>query len=313
MQASYIWMNGELVPWDRAQVHVLSHALHYGTSVFEGLRAYDVADSVAVFCGPVHFERLLFSCKVLRLPSPLTVDQWMTATLDTLRANRQRTAYIRPLVFRGPADSLGLDSRKGPVQAIVATVPWGTYLGDAALEQGVDVQVSSWRRSSASGISALAKIGGQYINSQAIVMEAHDNGFTEGIALDAQGHVSEGSAENIFLVHAGQILTPPVSSSILSGVTRNCVITIAGDLGYSVQEMTIPREMLYLADEIFFTGTAAEVCPVRSVDRIPVGQGRRGPITKAIQDAFFGIVTGTQPDTRRWLTPVDGTGHERRP
>lgn len=312
MHANYIWMNGEMVAWDRAQVHVLTHALHYGTSVFEGLRAYDVAGNVAVLCGPAHFERLLFSCKVLRMPSPLTVEQWMAATIETVRANRQRSAYIRPLVFRGAADSLGLDGRKGPVQAILASVPWGAYLGEEALDHGVDVQVSSWRRNGSSAASALAKIGGQYINSQSIVMEAHDNGFTEGIALDAGGQISEGSAENIFLVVKNELLTPPVSSSILAGITRGCAITIARDLGYTVREQTLPREMLYLADEIFFTGTATEVCPVRAVDRITVGQGRRGPVTKAIQDVFFGIIQGTRPDKWGWLTPVDGIPSERR-
>lgn len=301
MQANYIWMNGEMRPWDRAQVHVLTHALHYGSSVFEGLRAYDIAGNAAIFCGPAHFERLLFSCRVARFASPLSVEQWMSVTADTLRANQQKSAYIRPLVFRG-CGSVALDGRQSPIETMLATVPWGTYLGDQALQQGVDVQVSSWRRSTAA--SCLAKIGGQYINSQSIVMEAHDNGFSEGIALDAQGYVSEGSGENVFLVYKNELFTPPIGSSILSGITRDCVITIARDLGYTVTEMTIPREMLYLADEIFFTGTAAEVCPVRSVDRIEVGNGRRGPVTKAIQGMFFGIVQGTRPDKWGWLTPV---------
>lgn len=303
MRADYIWMNGEMLPWDRAQVHVLTHALHYGSSVFEGLRAYEIAGNAAVFCGPAHFERLLFSCKVARIPSPLTVAQWMSVTAEALRANRQRSAYIRPLVFRG-SDSLGLDARKCPVEALLVTVPWGTYLGEEALRHGVDVQVSSWRRTGSGAASALAKIGGQYVNSQAIVMEAHENGFSEGIALDAHGDVSEGSGENVFLVCRNELFTPPLGSSILSGITRNCVITIARDLGYTVTEMAIPREMLYLAEEIFLTGTAAEVCPVRSVDRAQVGDGRRGPVTKAIQDVFFGIVQGTRADKWDWLTPL---------
>ncbi len=303
MRADYIWMNGALKPWDNAQVHVLTHALHYGSSVFEGLRAYEIAGHAAVLCGPAHFDRLLFSCKVARIPSPLTVDQWMTVTAETLRANKHRSGYIRPLVYRG-CDSMNLDGRTFPVEAILATVPWGTYLGEEALQNGVDVQVSSWRRTGSGAGSSLAKIGGQYVNSQAIVMEAHDNGFSEGIALDTHGYVSEGSGENVFLVHKNELFTPPLGNSILSGITRNCVITIARDLGYTVTEMTIPREMLYLAEEIFFTGTAAEVCPVRAVDRIQVGNGRRGPVTKAIQDAFFGIVQGMRVDKWGWLTPV---------
>lgn len=310
MRANYIWMNGEMRPWDSAQVHVLAHALHYGSSVFEGLRAYEIAGNAAVFCGPAHFERLLFSCKVARFPSPLTVEQWMSVTAEALRANQQRSAYIRPLVFRG-SDTLGLDGRKCPVEAILATVPWGTYLGEEALQHGVDVQVSSWRRTGSGAASALAKIGGQYISSQSIVMEAHDNGFSEGIALDAQGHVSEGSGENVFLVSKNELFTPPLGSSILSGITRNCIVTIAKDLGYTVTEMIIPREMLYLAEEMFFTGTAAEVCPIRSVDRIQVGDGRRGPVTKAIQDVFFGIVQGTRTDKWSWLTTVDLNHDER--
>jgi branched-chain amino acid aminotransferase len=296
-------MNGEIRPWDSAKVHVLAHALHYGSSVFEGLRAYEIGGTAAIFCGPAHFERLLFSCKVARLPSPLTVDQWMTVTADVLRANNQHNAYIRPMVFRG-GHSLGLDGRKCSVEAILATVPWGTYLGEDALRLGVDVQVSSWRRTGSGTTCALAKIGGQYVNSQNIVMEAHDNGFSEGIALDATGQVSEGSGENLFLVYKNELFTPPLGSSVLRGITRTCIITIAADLGYRVSEITIPREMLYLADEIFLTGTAAEVCPVRSVDRIPVGNGRRGAVTRAIQDVFFGIAGGTCTDKWGWLTPL---------
>jgi len=304
MRADYIWMNGEIIPWDQAQVHVFTHALHYGSSVFEGIRAYEIGDGPAIFRGCEHYERLQFSCKVARIPSPLTVDEWMAVTADVLRANQLRSAYIRPLVFRG-YESLGVDGRGCPVDAILATVPWGAYLGAEALESGVDVQVSSWRRMAPDTLNALAKIGGQYVNSQNIVMEAKDNGFSEGIALDVSGYVSEGSGENIFLIHKGEIFTPPLGNSILGGITRECAAIIARDLGYSVKEMTIPREMLYLADEIFFTGTAAEITPVRSVDRMPVGAGSRGPITKAIQDVFFGIVNGELEDKWGWLTPVD--------
>jgi branched-chain amino acid aminotransferase len=304
MRADYIWMNGKVIPWDQAQVHVFTHALHYGSSAFEGIRVYETTTGPAIFRGREHFERLLFSCKVARIPSPLTVDEWMQVTAEVVRANQQSSAYVRPLIFRG-YNTLGVDGRGCPVDAILASIPWGAYLGAEGIEKGVDVQVSSWRRMAPDTLNALAKIGGQYVNSQSIVMEAKDNGFTEGIALDVNGYVSEGSGENIFVIHKDEIYTPSLANSILGGITRNCATTIAQDLGYTVKEMTLPREMLYLADEIFFTGTAAEITPVRSVDRLPVGSGTRGPITKSIQDIFFGIVRGDLPDKWNWLTPVE--------
>jgi branched-chain amino acid aminotransferase len=304
MRADYIWMNGTIIPWEQATVHVFAHALHYGSSVFEGIRVYETVNGPAIFRGREHYERLLFSCKVARIPSPLTVDEWMQVTADVVRANKQTNAYVRPLVFRG-YNTLGVDGRGCPVDAILATVPWGAYLGAEALEKGVDVQVSTWRRMAPDTVNALAKIGGQYVNSQNMVMEAKDNGFNEAIALDINGYISEGSGENIFVIHKGEIYTPPISNSILGGITRDCAVTIAKSLGYTVKEMTLPREMLYLADEIFFTGTAAEITPVRSVDRMPVGGGSRGPITKAIQESFFDIIRGEHPDQWNWLTPVE--------
>lgn len=303
MRADFIWMNGEIIPWDQAQVHVFTHALHYGSSTFEGIRAYETPDGPAIFRGREHYERLLFSCKVARIPSPLTVDEWMDVTIRVLQANNLRSAYVRPLVFRG-YNTLGVDGRGCPVDAIVATVPWGRYLGTDAIENGIDVQVSSWRRMAPNMLSPMAKIGGQYISSQNIVIEAKDNGFTEGIALDGNGQISEGSGENIFIIHKGVIYTPPMSSSILGGITRDSAMIIAKDLGYEVKEASMSREMLYLADEIFFTGTAAEITPVRSVDRMPVGDGKRGPITKAVQEVFFGIVEDGAPDKWNWLTHV---------
>ena len=303
MRADFIWMNGEIIPWDQAQVHVFTHALHYGSSTFEGIRAYETPDGPAIFRGREHYERLLFSCKVARIPSPLTVDEWMDVTIRVLQANNLRSAYVRPLVFRG-YNTLGVDGRGCPVDAIVATVPWGRYLGSDAIENGIDVQVSSWRRMAPNMLSPMAKIGGQYVSSQNIVIEAKDNGFTEGIALDGNGQISEGSGENIFIIHKGVIYTPPLSSSILGGITRDSAMTIAKDLGYEVKEASMSREMLYMADEIFFTGTAAEITPVRSVDRMPVGDGKRGPITKAVQDVFFGIVEDGAPDKWNWLTHV---------
>lgn len=303
MRADFIWMNGKIIPWDEAQVHVFTHALHYGSSVFEGIRVYETTRGPAIFRGREHYERLLFSAKVAHIPSPYTIDEYMQATIDVVRANNQRSAYVRPLIFRG-YNTLGVDGRGCPVEVIVASVPWGAYLGKEGLEQGVDVQVSSWRRMAPDTTSALAKIGGQYVNSQNVVMEARDNGFAEGIALDVHGYVSEGSGENIFVIVKGKIYTPPLSNSILGGITRDCAIRIAGELGYTVIESVIPREMLYMADEIFFTGTAAEITPVRSVDRMPVGAGKRGPITEQIQARFFGIVEGELPDTHHWLTLV---------
>lgn len=304
MRADYIWMNGQIIPWDEAKVHVFTHALHYGSSVFEGIRVYETPKGPAIFRGREHYERLLYSAKVARIPSPYTIDDYMQATKDVVRANNQRSAYVRPLLFRG-YNTLGVDGRGCPVEAVVASVPWGAYLGKEGLEQGVDVQVSSWRRMAPDTLNALAKIGGQYVNSQNIVMEARDNGFAEGIALDINGYVSEGSGENIFVIVKGKIYTPPLSNSILGGITRDCAIKIAAELGYTVIEATIPREMLYMADEIFFTGTAAEITPVRSVDRMPVGDGKRGPITERIQARFFGIVEGELPDTYNWLTPIE--------
>jgi branched-chain amino acid aminotransferase len=234
---------------------------------------------------------------------PFTVDEYLQATIDVVKANHQRSAYIRPLVFRG-YNTLGVDGRGCPVEVIVASVPWGAYLGKEGLEKGVDVQVSSWRRMAPDTTSALAKIGGQYVNSQNVVMEARDNGFTEGIALDVNGYVSEGSGENIFVIIKGVIYTPPLGNSILGGITRNCAVRSPKTGLHRSKSLSIPREMLYMADEIFFTGTAAEITPVRSVDRMPVGAGKRGPITQQIQARFFGVVEGELPDTHNWLTVI---------
>ena len=302
-KADWIWFNGQLVPWDEAQVHVAAHALHYGSSVFEGIRAYATDDGPAVFCLDPHVDRLFSSAKVYRMEIPYTKEEITQAITDTIKANGHGACYIRPLVFRG-FDSLGIDPRSCPVEVAIITMEWGRYLGPEAIEQGVDVGVSSWRRMAPGTFPAAAKIGGQYINSQLITMEAAEHGYTEGIALDINGFVSEGSGENLFLVSGGDILTPPMASSILQGVTRRCVITLAGDLGYQVREELIPREMLYMADEVFFTGTAAEISPIRSVDGITVGAGHRGPVTEQLQVQFFGITSGELPDRHDWLTPV---------
>ena len=304
MQASEkVWFDGELVPWDRATVHVASHVLHYGSSVFEGIRAYETAGGPAIFCLGPHLDRLYYSAKIYRMPIPFQLQELEQAVLDTVRANGHRSCYVRPLVFRG-LDTWALNPLSCPVHTAIMTIEWGRYLGAEAIEEGVDVGVSSWGRMAPNTFPAAAKIGGQYINSQLIVMEAARHGYSEGIALDAQGFVSEGSGENIFVVINGEILTPPLASSVLQGITRRCVMTLAQDLGYRVREELIPRELLYIADELFFTGTAAEISPVRSVDGIPVGSGRRGPVTEQLQSEFFGITGGTVVDRHGWLTSV---------
>jgi len=303
-KAEWIWVNGQLVPWEEAKVHVLVHGLHYGSSVFEGIRAYDTPRGPAIFCLSNHVDRLFYSCRVFRLAVPFSKAQITDAILETVRANGHKACYIRPLIFRG-FGGLAIDGRENPTEVIVATWEWGAYLGEEALMQGVEVGISSWRRMSPGTLPAMAKIGGQYVNSQLATMEAHDRGFSEGIMLDVNGYLSEGSGENLFLVHQGIIYTPPLAASILSGVTRNSVLTLADELGYPVREEFLTREMLYLADEVFMTGTAAEVTPVRAVDGVPVGNGGRGPVTKALQEAFFGIVRGEVKDRHGWLTFVD--------
>lgn len=306
MPAEYIWKNGEFVEWDKATVHVTAHALHYGSSVFEGIRAYATPDGPAVFRLQPHTQRLINSCKIARIELEYTADQINQAILETIRRNGHEACYIRPLVFRG-ANKLGLEGRQNPTEVVIITMEWGRYLGNEAIENGVDVQVSSWRRIAPDTFASLAKIGGQYVNSQFISMEAHDNGFSEGIALDINGYVSEGAGENLFVIHDGVVYTPGAWASILMGVTRDTVLKLLQDLGYSVRYEAIARDMLYLADEIFFTGTAAEITPIRSVDRIPVGSGKPGPITRAVQQEFFNITSGKVPDRHGWLTYVRQT------
>ncbi|MFQ6099734.1 MAG: branched-chain amino acid transaminase [Anaerolineae bacterium] len=302
-KADKIWLDGQLVDWDQATVHVAAHALHYGSSVFEGIRAYALPDGPAVFRLKEHLDRMWDSCKIYRLGLPYTRQEIHQAVLDTIRANGHTACYIRPVVFRGWSGSFHLDGRSCPTHVSIITVEWGKLLGEAALE-GVDVGVSSWRRMAPDTYPAAAKIGGQYINSQLLIMEALEHGYAEGVALDVNGYVSEGSGENIFLVRHGRLFTPPLANSILDGITRQCVITLAGEMDLEVREEMIPREMLYLADEIFFCGTAAEITPIRSVDGIAVGSGKRGPITTRLAEAFFNIVEGRVPDRFGWLTPV---------
>jgi len=302
-KSEYIWVNGSFVHWQDAQVHVAAHALHYGSSVFEGIRAYDAGGTTAIFCLGPHVDRLFNSAKVYRMEIPYTSDEISKAIVDTVKANRHKSCYIRPLVFRG-VGGFSLDPRECPVEVVILTIEWGRYLGEEAIEQGVDVGISSWRRMAPNTFPAAAKIGGQYINSQLMCMEAAEHGYTEAIALDASGFVSEGSGENVFVVRHGEIVTPPLASSILPGVTRRCVLTLAQDLGFCVHEELIPRELLYMADEVFFTGTAAEITPIRSIDHITIGTGSRGPVTERLQSEFFGITSGQIPDRHGWLTPV---------
>lgn len=303
MSTEFIWHNGEIIRWDEATVHVTTHALHYGSSVFEGIRAYSTPDGPAVFRLQPHTQRLKNGCKVARIEMSFSPEELDNAILDLVRLNGHDSAYIRPVAFRG-AGPLGLEGRSAPTEVFILTLDWGRYLGSEAIDNGVDVQVSSWRRIAPDTFASLAKIGGQYVNSQFITMEAKDNGFAEGIALDINGYVSEGAGENIFVIMDGVVYTPGLWASILAGITRDSVLQLLDDLGYEVRFQTIAREMLYLADEIFFTGTAAEITPVRSVDRIEVGTGKPGPITKAVQKEFFGITSGQIPDRHNWLTHV---------
>lgn len=300
----YIWFDGKFVRWEEATVHVAAHVFHYGSSAFEGMRAYQTVNGTAIFRLQPHLKRLFNSCKIMRADVPWSLEQLSDAVQETVARNGQASCYIRPLVFRG-VEVLGVDGRQCPTQVAIFTISWGRYLGPEAIEQGVDVGVSSWRRLAPGTGASLAKIGGQYVNSQFAKMEAVENGYSEAIVLDVNGMVSEGSGENIFAAIDGVLVTTPLASSVLAGVTRDSVITIARDLGHKVREHSISRDMLYLADELFFTGTAAEVTPIRSVDHITIGSGSRGPITKALQEQFFGITSGHLPDKHGWLTPVN--------
>ena len=297
-----IWMNGELVNWDDAKIHVLSHALHYGSSWFEGIRCYDTKNGPAVFRMDAHIRRLFNSAKIYRTEIPYTETQIAEAIKKTIIANRLKACYIRPIVYRGYGD-VGVNPLGCPVDVSIAVWEWGAYLGTEALEKGIDVCVSSWRRPTPDTTPAMAKSGGNYLNSQLIKLEAITNGYVEGIALDANGTVSEGSGENIFVIRDNSIYTTPFGSSILPGITRDSIITLAKELGYPVIEMAIPREMLYISDEVFFSGTAAEVTPICSIDKIVVGAGHAGPVTKKLQHAFFKIIQSGK-DKHNWLTPV---------
>ncbi len=302
-EAEVIWFNGRFVPWGEARIHVLSHVVSYGSSVFEGIRAYATPRGPAVFRLQAHLRRLYDSARIYRMEIPFPAEELAYVICETVRVNRLSSAYIRPIVFRGYGE-LGVNPMNCPVEVVVAAFEWGRYLGPEALEKGVDVRVSSWARMAPNTFPAMAKAGANYMNAQLIKMEAVREKYEEGIALDVFGHLSEGSGENLFLVRDGVLYTPPLSASILPGITRDTVITLARELGLTVIEQMLPREFLYIADEAFFTGTAAEITPIRSVDGIPIGSGERGPVTARLQKAFFAIVEGQTEDRHGWLTPV---------
>ncbi len=300
-----IWMNGTLVNWDDAKIHVLSHVVHYGTSWFEGIRCYDTAKGPAIFRLDKHIRRLFDSLKIYRTPLNYNEAQVETAILETIRANKMRACYIRPVAYRGYGD-VGVNPLGCPVDLTVGVWEWGTYLGPEALANGIDVCISSWNRPAPNTLPTMAKAGGNYILSQMMKLEAVQAGFVEAIALDVQGNLSEGSGENLFLVYDGVLFTPPLSSSLLPGITRMSVIELAREMGFEVRESVVPRELVYIADEMFFTGTAAEITPIRSVDRATVGNGKPGPKTVALQKAFFDIVKNAN-DPHHWLKFVYNT------
>jgi branched-chain amino acid aminotransferase len=295
-----IWHNGKLIPWEKAQIHVMSHVVHYGSSVFEGIRCYTQPGGAGVFRLNEHMRRLIDSAKIYRMPLPYTLDQLNEAVVELIEANGVTPCYIRPIAFRGYGE-IGVNPLKSPVEVYIANFPWGKYV---AGNDGADVCISSWNRLAPNTMPSLAKAGANYMNSQLIRMEADINGYVEGIALDTNGYLSEGSGENLFVIRGGIIYTSPLANSVLNGITRDSILVLARQMGIPVVEQALPRELLYIADEAFFTGTAAEVTHLRSVDRILVGDGKMGPVTSAIRSEFFGIVNGTKPDRYGWLTPV---------
>ena len=308
-----IWMNGQLVDFANAKIHVLTHVIHYGSGLFEGIRCYDTKNQgPAIFRLDAHTRRLYDSARIYRMDVPYTMDEFTHACIEIVQANDFNDCYLRPLVYRG-FHSLGVYPGACPVDVCIAAWKWGKYLGDEALEHGVDVRVASWSRMAPNTFPALAKATANYMNSILIRQEAAADGYSEGIALDVHGYVSEGSGENVFLVRDNKIFTPPLGASILAGITRDTIVHLAGDLGYEIVEGLVPREALYVADEVFFTGTAAEVTPVRSIDRVTIGNGRRGPVTERIQREFFAYVNGEIPDRFGWFTPVYAERTVRKP
>ena len=301
--AEWIWKDGEFLPWGEAKTHILSLAVQFGSSVFEGIRAYETEEGAAIFRLRPHIRRLFDSCKIYRMDPSQTMDEIEAACVATVRKNGLKDCYIRPMVVRGYG-SAGLNPEASPVETYICAWPWGTYLGEGALEKGVDVCVSSWIRAHPNTFPVQAKAAGHYNAAQLMKMEAMANGYTEAIALGPNGLVSEGSGQNVFLVRDGELLTPFLDGTNLTGITRDSVIYVAEELGFRVKEGQVAREALYTTDELFFTGTASEVTPIRSVDKIPVGEGKAGPVTMAIQKRFMEVVRGQRPDERGWLPTV---------
>ena len=297
-----IWHNGKFIEWDEAKIHVMSHVVNYGSSVFEGIRCYSTRGGPAIFRAKEHTQRLLDSAKIYRMDVEFSRDELITAMVELIKANNVWPCYLRPIVLRGYGE-VGVNPLNSPIDVYICNYPWGKYLGSDA-DEGVDVCVSSWTRIAPNTLPAIAKSGANYMNSQLIKMEAIMNGYVEGIALDVNGYVSEGSGENLFVVRQGVLQTAPLGNSVLPGITRDSVLRLARELKIPVMEQMIPREMLYIADEVFFTGTAAEITAIRSVDKVSVGKGSMGPITKQLQKEFYGIITGESPDRFGWLTPV---------
>jgi branched-chain amino acid aminotransferase len=308
-----IWMNGKFVDWKDANIHIATHVIHYGSGVFEGARCYATPKGSACFRLEPHMRRLIESARIYRMEYSLDLQGWMNVVLETIRTNEMKACYIRPILYRG-YETLGVNPLSIPVDAAVMVWDWGAYLGAGALEEGVDVKISTWTRMAPNTLPAAAKCTANYANSALIKMEAVLDGYSEAIALDVNGNLSEGSGQNLFIVRDGQIYTPPQGSSILGGITRDTIITLAREAGYTVTETVLPRESLYTADEVFFCGTAAEVTPVRSVDKIKVGIGKPGSVTKALQTAFFKVINGEVPDRHGWLTyvyPAEASLRER--
>jgi len=306
-----IWMNGKFIDFEDAKIHILSHVVHYGSSVFEGIRAYDTPRGTAIFRLDRHMQRLIDSCKIARMMPTFGYDELMEATKATVRENGGKACYLRPVIYRGYR-TLGVNPTGVPVDVAIATLNWGKYLGKDALEKGIAVRVSSWRRAAPDTFPFMAKTGANYMNSQLIKLEAIADGYEEGIALDSFGFLAEGSGENLFLVRGETLYTPTQANAILPGVTRDCVMILAREMGLEVREEQLPREMLTIADEVFFTGTAAEITPITSIDRMQVGEGRVGAVTKKLQEAFFDIIEGRARDRHGWLFPIAAAGKVQR-
>ncbi len=308
-RTEWIWRDGEIIPWDDAQIHVMSHVVHYGSSVFEGVRVYNTPAGSAAFRLSDHMRRFLNSARIYRMDLGRSTDELADACREVVVRNGLQEGYIRPVALRG-VGALGLHPGKSPVETYIVCWPWGQYLGTEALEQGVDVCVSSWSRPAPNTLPTLAKAGGNYVISQLMRLEAEVNGYAEAIGLGPDGLVSEGSGQNLFLVNEGILYTPPLNGTLLLGITRDCVLKLAANLGIETREQSLPREMLYIADELFFTGTASEITPIRSVDRIEVGSGGVGAITQQLQKEYMGIATGERPDRFGWLEPIHQTAGE---